>query len=32
MLIAEILKEKGTDVFRAAPGDTLADTVRQLDD
>ena len=32
MLIAEILKEKGADVFRAAPGDTLADTVRQLDD
>ena len=32
MLIAEILKEKGADVFRAAPADTLADTVRQLDD
>ena len=32
MLIAEILKEKGADVVRAAPGDTLADTVRQLDD
>ena len=32
MLIAENLKEKGADVFRAAPGDTLADTVRQLDD
>ena len=32
MLIAEILKDKGSDVFRAAPGDTLGDTARQLDE
>ncbi len=32
MLIAEILKEKGADVYRAAPADTLGDTVRQLDE
>lgn len=31
MLIAEILKDKGGDVFRAAPGDTLEDVARQLE-